>query len=550
MKNLNLLTFCSAAVLNLGITGSSHGQAPGWDWVKVAGQSGDDIGRSITTDGNENVYVTGSFRSQYIHFGNTSLGNTGGSDIFILKSDAAGNVIWAESAGGTDDDAGYGIATDPKGNVFVAGHFKSGSIRFGPHTLTNAGNGATDIFIVKYDQHGNVVWARSAGGIMPEDASGITTDAVGNVLVTGSFRSTTIDFGGKVLTNKGGHDTYLVKYDPAGNVLWARSADARGVDYGRAVGCDAGGNVYACGVFNSDSISFGALMLRRKGFNDIFLVKYDATGNAVWARSAASIDNESVHSIVVDGNGNPIITGSFYGNSLKMENAILYNHGYGPSDLFVVKYDPAGQVQWARSAGGSEYDDAISSSTDKDGNVYVSGRFNSYSMSFGKFYLQNAPGFHLFLVKYNASGNVLWATSTSGSAFGSREVTHGIRAGQDGNVYLAGESIGQSVFGKDTTRDQPKLFIAKISEHITGITPHAIDKKLNVFPNPSNGIFRIEGLESGKWEISIFSVEGKCVYSSAIREQAEVDLTARTAGIYFYRISNGHKIHSGKIAIE
>ena len=133
------------------------------------------------------------------------------NDIFVVKYDANGNVLWAKSAGGTSHDIAYGISTDAGGNVLLTGDFYSPSISFGTTTLTSASPGASDVFVVKYDANGNVLWAKSAGGIFTDIGYDISTDASGNVLVTGYFNSPSISFGTTTLTNAGGADVFVVK---------------------------------------------------------------------------------------------------------------------------------------------------------------------------------------------------------------------------------------------------------------------------------------------------------------------------------------------------
>ena len=126
-----------------------------------------------------------------------------------------------KGAGGLFDDYGQSVATDAAGNVFVVGFFSSDTINFGTNSLVNIGvlPNVPDIFIVKYDATGNVVWAKKTGGIFGDRGYGIATDASGNVFVTGSYDSQ-IDFGSTVLNSGGSYNCmFIVKYDTAGNVL-------------------------------------------------------------------------------------------------------------------------------------------------------------------------------------------------------------------------------------------------------------------------------------------------------------------------------------------
>ena len=145
---------------------STFAQAPDWLWAKGAGGTYNDYTHSIAVDANGNSYVTGYFDSPTITFGSTVLTNAnsagGTCDIFIVKYDESGNVLWAKGEGGTSTDYAYSITVDANGNSFITGYFDSPSIIFGSTTLTNADNtGNTgDIFIVKYNTSGNVLWAK------------------------------------------------------------------------------------------------------------------------------------------------------------------------------------------------------------------------------------------------------------------------------------------------------------------------------------------------------------------------------------------------------
>src|SRR5437868_8265905 len=190
---------------------------------------------------------------------------------------------WAQSAGGTSGESGFSIAMDANDNVYVTGVFQSPSITFGTITLTNNSINSYDVFIVKYNSAGNPVWAYNGGGTGVDYGYGICTDGNGNVFVTGTFTST-ITFGSTTLTSNGVYDIFLAKFDSSGNVLWAKSAGGTNFDYSYAVSSDIFGNAYISGHFSSASITFGNITLTNSSFDNTFLVKYDSSGNAIWAR--------------------------------------------------------------------------------------------------------------------------------------------------------------------------------------------------------------------------------------------------------------------------
>ncbi len=272
----------------------------------------------------------------------TTLTNSGVySDIFVVKYDSSGNVVWAKSASGTSLDEGYSITVDANGNSYVTGYFYSPTITFDTATLTSSGGG--DIFIVKYDASGNVVWVKSAGGTYYDYGQSIAVDANGNSYVTGIFGSSTITFGSTTLTNSGDYDVYIVKYDASGNVVWAKSAGGTNEDKGYGIAVDAIGNSYVTGWFSSSTITFGSTTLTNSGSDDIFVVKYDSSGNVMRAKSAGGTSNDLGYGIAVDASGNSYVTGYFSSSTITFRaRRLLNNGGY---DVFVAKIGHSDQYR-------------------------------------------------------------------------------------------------------------------------------------------------------------------------------------------------------------
>src|SRR5882672_6822469 len=156
-------------------------------------------------------------------------------------------------------------------------------------------------------------WARRAGGAGSQEASAVAVDAAGNVLVTGYFTGTS-SIGTTNLVSSGLGDIFLAKYDPAGTFLWARQAGGSGDDYGLAVATDPSGNVYLAGAFQNTA-TFSTTSLTSSRSNDVFIAKYGAAGNLVWARRAGGNGDEEANAIAVDRAGNVYITGAFDDNA-------------------------------------------------------------------------------------------------------------------------------------------------------------------------------------------------------------------------------------------
>ena len=141
----------------IGWSNLATAQAPDWAWAKSAGSMGNELSSNITCDLYGDIYVTGNFSSDSITFGTTTLTNAGFLDFYFVKYDAAGNVLWAKSFGGTSYDYAQSVCVDSSGNVFITGQFISPTITFGATTLINTQIGKSDIYLVKYDANGNVL---------------------------------------------------------------------------------------------------------------------------------------------------------------------------------------------------------------------------------------------------------------------------------------------------------------------------------------------------------------------------------------------------------
>src|SRR6185436_15718430 len=435
--------------LFLSVYVKSNAQTPSWLWAKSAGGTSSEGGLSIATDAVDNIYVTGVFQSASITFGSTTLTNAGSNDIFVVKYDVAGNVVWAYGGGGAGVDYGYGISTDINRNVYVAGIFTS-TITFGSTTLTTAG--ASDIFIAKFDSSGNVLWAEQAGGTNFDYCYKITADANGNTYISGHFSSDTISFGNITLINSTFDNMFLAKYDSSGNAIWARSD---GSDSFAGIRADNAGNIYLSGSFYNSTITFGSTVLTNADASgntaDLFIVKYDTAGNVIWAKEAGGTDDEGASSIDLDGNSNICITGYFTSSNLAFGSTIL-NCGSAYGDIFIAKYDSAGNPLWANQAGGTYNQQGTGIGTDGNNNVYVTGKFQSATCSFGSITLTNAGGAggeeDVFVAKYDAAGNILWAMGAGGVL---QDVSWDICTNAIGNAFITGYFWSTSISFGGTT---------------------------------------------------------------------------------------------------
>lgn len=534
LKKLTLHSLLISTLLACTITV----QAQSWVWSKSAGGSGNDNGRTMAVDASGNVYVAGWFSSTSIAFGTTTLTQAGSGDMYIVKYDPSGNVLWAKSAGGTGSDDARGITIDASGNVYVVGNFSSTSIMFGSTTLTNSGGG--DVYVVKYDGTGSVLWAKSAGGTSTDAGESVAIDGSGNVIVAGWFTSPSIVIGATTLTNAGNSDIMLLKYDASGTFVWATAFGGSGDEHPTAVKADGTGNVFFSGYYTSGSIAFGSTTLTNSGVYDMVVVKCNNSGSTTWAKSAGGGGDDEAQSIALDAAGNIYVAGNFTSPSITFGSTTLTNAGTSVFDFYLTKYDGAGTVLWAKRGGAADNDEAFSVTTDASGNAYITGGYSSTSMSLGTSTLTNvsAGNDDVYIVKYDASGNVIWAKSAGSTG---DDYSNCVAVDGSGNVYITGYYDNTITFGSLTAMSNAGLndiFVAKLSS-TTGVGEVSSSAGMELYPNPAKSRITIAS-KLPVDEIVITNAVGQQVLDfKVMSDRITIDIGHLPTGVYFVKMNDG-----------
>ncbi len=393
-------------------------------------------GHAIDLDDSNNLYATGYFVYEVTFGDSVDLTGEGEEDIFVAKFNDEGELLWVKQAGGAaetnENDRGNAIAVDEENNVYVAGSYE-GPASF--DSININGNGKMDLFVAKYDAAGNIVWLRHAGNTEMDVANGMVLDEEGNLYVTGQFRFS-ISFDTITLTGNGNNaDIFLVKYDPSGNVLWARNFGNTSTDVGTAICTGPDGNLFMTGY--GGAINFDGIQLPSVGGTNVFIWKGDKDGNTIWAKSASSISSDYGYAIAADASGNCFVTGKYgilESGALSMTFDSLTINSVGGDDIFIAKYDCAGNVQWAHTAGSAwRYDQGSAITADGNGNCLAAGLFwgglGTYDGIFGPFVIEGTGNYDAFICKI---GEVF--TSPPNDA------TTGIKLSLFPNPVLAGQS--------------------------------------------------------------------------------------------------------------
>ncbi|MFM7148933.1 MAG: hypothetical protein ACKO23_03735, partial [Gemmataceae bacterium] len=316
----------------------------------------------------------------------------------------------------------WDIALDLDGNTVITGAFQ-GTVNFNPRgpsafNLTSSSSSATDIFVAKYDPFGAMIWAKGFGGSLYDEGYGVITDNDGNVYATGYFQGT-VSFGGSSLTSEGVSDAFIIKLSGAdGSTTWAQhywGYDTSLNNYGEDLDVDIWGNVYTCGIYDGP---YG-----QTNPENMFLLKLDSAGNYLWYGEFEGTGLSDASNVAVDEWGQVYFSGSFSNTmDFDMKAGDFNLTSRGKTDVFLAKYDTAGNFLWAESWGGTEADRGYALILDGMANAYVSGSFQGTAQMdpanagyTGPFALTSLGQDDIFLNKFTDQGVIEWTVHNGGS---------------------------------------------------------------------------------------------------------------------------------------
>jgi hypothetical protein len=500
---------------------SSHNPMSARSFAKTYGGTSYDRAYSVqqTSDGG------------YIVAGGTWSFGAGNYDIFLIKTDASGNVQWAKTYGGTSGDGAYSVQQTSDGGYILAG----GTYSFGA--------GRTDIILIKTDANGNIGWAKTYGGTYDDGASSVQQTSDGGYILAGYTES----FGA------GGSDIILIKTDANGNIVWAKTYGGTGFDIASSVQQTSDGGYIVAGY----TTSFGA--------GGAFLVKTDANGNIQWAKTYGVIDSDLASSVQQTSDGGYILAG------------LTYSSGAGwYADIFLIKTDANGNIQWAKTYGGTNDDWAYSVQQTSDGGYIVAGRTESFGAGYDD----------IFLIKTDANGNIIWA-KTYGGIYG--DWASSVQQTSDGGYIVAGSTSSFGVGGAflvktdangnigscsivqnvspTVTTPSPTVatfspFVSSVSPTVNSVSPTVTSPTFSVSApcplsisefcqitsgliTPYKGGIKVRG--SGEFEVKVYNVSGGVVKSVKGKNEVKLELSR---GVYFVEVISGGKVIREKVVIR
>ncbi len=501
---------------------------------KTFGGTVDELGYSVkqTTDGG------------YIITGNTTSFGLGGGDVYLIKTDVNGDLLWTKTFGGASYDHGFSVQQTLDGGYIITGDAYS------------FGAGSYDVYLIKTDNSGILLWRKTFGGMQEEWGNTVQQTTDGGYIIAGTANS----FGA------GTYNAYLIKTDANGDSLWIKTFGGIGnYWWGNSVQQTSDGGYIISGITSS----FGA------GGDDVSLVKTDANGDLLWTKTFGGASSDAGYSLQQTMDGGYIITG------------VTNSFGAGDYDVYLIKTDTNGDNLWSKTFGGTNADWGHSVRQTSDGGYIIVGTTS----------ILGVDSSNVYLIKTDVNGDSLWTKTFGGTDWDGgisiAQTTDGgyiivgytisFAAGGTEDVYLIKtDSLGNSgcnetstatiVTSPPTQVTSPATMVSSMVTTITtpptavgsggivttvcttvGINEITSKNPFLISPNPSADNFIIsfeKTMMEGK--VEILNILGENIFSEKVFNESkkEINLKNISDGIYFVKVYDGEKYYSQKIIIE
>lgn len=530
-----------------------------FDWLITAGGPLSDKATSIAVDANGNTFITGYFNEEAT-FGTTYLPmiDEHSKEVFVAKIDPDGNYLWVKRGSNHYDDRGLGLCLDPAGNVYVTGTCWGGLI-FGSLNVYNNSSYTDQIYVLKLDTDGNEIWLKNAGvnevGFPYNDDHGfdLVSDNNGDILVTGFVSNNDpmdqIAYFDALEVPVQAMDSmaFIAKLSNSGVWQWVRTNG--GIDGYRdnRITVDDENNIYVAGGFQGTK-TFGSTTLTSFGSSDIYVTKYNTSGDFIYAVQAGSYLDDRANDIAFDHENHLYVTGEFKAEAAFGNDTINNNGGDEDRDIFVAKISKEGVWDWAKKAGSDSGGDRGNGvAVNNTGNIFVTGQFKNKAKFGGDLEVDSeTDSVQVFVAAIDSLGKWRWVLEGGGIDY---DRGNGIACDEDCNVYVDGFYANSFNFetGQITSAGKKDIFTLKIKDACFGYeppTPEVTENPFiptNVFSPNGDGIndelsFFKENTYNGK--VSIVNRWGNLIYLS---DDLSINWNGKdkknnpvSDGVYFY----------------
>lgn len=506
---------------------NANSQAPVIQWQRAYGGVKGEAANSIEQT-NDGGYIIAGQTNDSLN-GDITVPSHGANDFWVVKIDISGNIQWQKTYGGSGIDIAFDIKQTQDGGYIIAGGSNStdGDIIFN--------NGSNDYCIIKIDVSGNLQWQKSFGGSENDVAHSIKQTIEGGYIVAGFTRSTD----GDVLNNDGYYDYWILKIDNLGNIQWQKIFGGSLTEEAYCVQqtLDKG---Y---VLIGNSLSNNGDVTGHYGGTDYWIIKLDSLGNFKWEKSLGGSLDDYGTSIQETLDGGYILVGSSRSNDFNVSG----HHGnWMTSDVWIVKTDSVGSIEWQKSFGGT-YSESAQWVEEIAGKGYIIG--GSTSSTNGDVIGNHNSTYDYWIIGLDTSGILQWQKCLGGT---SNDFANCIKQTSDNGYIIAGYSASNDgdVTGNHGAND---FWVVKLEPEQISLNEQIIEDSIELFPNPASNAVSIKFAQINR-EIKIQLCDllgrdriNKTVYNTA---NAELDISDMADGVYVMRIDFDNKIVNKKIIVQ
>ena len=481
---------------------TAQAQDPAIIWQKTIGGSAGDFSTvfEATSDGG---FILGGYSNSNIS-GDKTENSNGGTDIWIVKIDASGNIIWQNTIGGSGDDSLISLKQTSDGG-FIVGAGSDSNIS---GDKTENSRGGLDYWILKLNGTGDIIWQKTYGGAQPEFDTYVVQTTDGGYFV-GGYSDSDIS-GDKTSPTNGQRDYWALKLDGNGTIVWQNSIGGSLVDRPQAA-FETNDGGFLMGGFSNSPIS-GDKSEPTQGGNDYWIVKLDASGVVQWENTIGGNDSDVLRDVIQTADNGYLLGGYSKSNISGDKN----ENSQGDFDFWIIKVDASGNLIWQNTIGGSGIDYPRDIKQLNDGTYMIAGWSNS-NISGDKTENSNG-GYDYWLVKLNASGSIISQNSIGGSADESGSY---IIPTADGNFAMFCSSDSNISGDKsENNKGLDDYWVFKTTPAILGVSQNNFGPDLSAYPNPTTGRFTINlGETYSETTVIITNMLGQIVSSSIFKNK-------------------------------
>ncbi len=320
------------------------------------------------------------------------------------------------------------------------------------------GLGSTDFFLTKLSKDGKFLWVRSLGGSLVDRGYGVACDAAGNAYVTGHYQSTDAQANGQTLPNAGDYDVFIAKYDTKGALIWIKTAGGKGYDYGHGIVVDSKGDIVVTGAVAGEAKFGDTTVNAGSTTRPIFCAKYDSDGNLKWVKTTGGKFSGSGHGLGVDATDSIYIGGSGGGEGA-MDGVTLQSKAQAG---IVLKLTPEGTAVWASFLPGVPSAGFHEIAVDTAGRTWCAGMFKGV-LNGGPAHSTGDKDNDGVLAHYSPEGKLVWSHVLQGPA---TDYCLGVATDNTGRCFVTGEFSETATFAGQTLKTQgaTDIFTAAFDE--------------------------------------------------------------------------------------